>query len=62
MENKKNTNNQSKRPRWDGKKITTAKQWQFNDSGTVAPQICDESKLWGAIEEYKRYTNNYEYY
>ena len=62
MENKKNTNNQSKRPRWDGKKITTAKQWQFNDSGTVAPQICDESKLQGAIEEYKRYTNNYEYY
>lgn len=59
MENKKNG---KPRTRWDRKKITTDKQWQFNDSGARAPQVCDENKLWGAIEEYKRYTNNYEYY
>lgn len=62
MESKKNNTNNKPRTRWDGKKITTDKQWQFNDSGAIAPQVCDESKLWGAIEEYKRYTNNYEYF
>lgn len=59
MENKKND---KPRTRWDRKKITTDKQWQFNDSGARAPQVCNESKLWGAIEEYKRYSSNYEYY
>lgn len=37
---------------WNGKVITTSKQWVNNDYGSRAVDSCEMSKVWDAVRDY----------
>lgn len=42
----------AQKKRWNGKVITTANQWRFNDSGALAVATYEEEKIWDAVRDY----------
>ena len=39
--------------RWNGKVITTNKQWLFNDSGSRSVSNYDSDRIWDAVRDYQ---------
>ena len=42
----------AEKKRWDGKVITTAKQWNNNCAGAMEVPSCDMGKVWDAVRDY----------
>jgi hypothetical protein len=42
----------AQKKRWNGKVITTANQWRFNDSGSKTVDCYSEEKIWDAVKDY----------
>lgn len=38
--------------RWNGKVITTSKQWINNDHGALEPMSSSYEKIWNAVRDY----------
>ena len=38
--------------RWNGKVITTDRQWVNNDHGALEPMSASYDKIWGAVRDY----------
>lgn len=42
----------AQKKRWNGKVITTAKQWNNNCDGAREPAEASYDKIWGAVRDY----------
>ena len=42
----------AQKKRWDGKVITTGRQWANNADGALAVSTYSEVKLWDAVRDY----------
>lgn len=42
----------AQKKRWDGKVITTGRQWANNADGALAVSTYSEAKLWDAVRDY----------
>jgi len=42
----------AQKKRWNGKVITTAKQWACNADGAREPDNYETSKIWDAVRDY----------
>ena len=42
----------AQKKRWDGKVITTGRQWANNANGALAVPAYSEAKLWDAVRDY----------
>jgi hypothetical protein len=52
MENKQNNEIKAKKKKWNGKVITTSKQWLHNDSGSREALNCSYRQILEAADEY----------
>lgn len=43
----------AQKKRWDGKVITTSKQWENNDSGSRAVSAYSFDKIFDAVKDYQ---------
>lgn len=39
--------------RWNGKVITTGRQWTENADGAIAPMESSYEKIWDAVKDYR---------
>ena len=44
--------NKAAKKRWNGKVITTSKQWNFNADGAREVDSYETSKIWDAVRDY----------
>ena len=44
--------NKAQKKRWNGKVITTSKQWINNDYGALEPMSSSYEKIWDAVRDY----------
>ena len=42
------------RKRWNGKVITTGRQWTENADGAIAPMETSLDKIWDAVNDYRQ--------
>ena len=42
----------AQKKRWDGKVITTARQWSNNADGAAAVDTCSMDRVWSAVRDY----------
>jgi len=45
--------NKKQRKRWNGKVITTGRQWSNNADGSMAANSYDTSKIWDSVRDYR---------
>lgn len=46
--------NKAQQKRWNGKVITTSKQWANNADGAIAPMETSLDKIWDAVNDYRQ--------
>lgn len=47
-----NRERKAEKKRWNGKVITTSKQWMYNADGAMAVSDYSTDKLWSAVRDY----------
>ena len=43
----------AQKKRWNGKVITTSRQWTENASGAIEPSNYNYSQIWDAVKDYQ---------
>lgn len=44
----------AQKKRWNGKVITTGRQWTENADGAIAPMEASFDKIWDAVKDYRQ--------
>lgn len=44
----------AQKKRWNGKVITTSRQWEHNADGALAPAETSLDKIWDAVNDYRQ--------